>query len=186
MPCGFLDQASSAFGEEGRVVRLLCGVSPVAVGHCTVRQCGDTKINIWVFASGARHQLVDSPYKARFEECKAAAAALGVQLLSECSLEHLEERRSALTAAQFLRAKHVIQETHRVHDSVQVISSALTNSNLISFCHVLMRSFCAAAIWLVLDDVLRLRIKVRNYWFVLPAPAILIRSMFSVSSEYLT
>ena len=123
VPCGILDQACSAFGEEGRIVRLLCGVSPVAVSRCVVGNCGDAnlKINMWVFASGARHQLVDSPYKTRSDECKAAAAALGVNSLSECSLNHLEASRSAVTEAQYLRAKHVIEETHRVHCCVEVI-----------------------------------------------------------------
>ena len=128
VPCGILDQACSAFGEEGRIVRLLCGVSPVAVSRCVVGNGGDAnlKINMWVFASGARHQLSDSPYKTRSDECKAAAAALGVNSLSECSLNHLEDSRRAMTEAEYMRAKHVIEETHRVHVCVQVISSSIS------------------------------------------------------------
>jgi hypothetical protein len=63
VPCGILDQACSAFGEQGRIVRLLCGYSPVQVSLCAVGNGGHTlKMNMWVFASGARHELVDSPY----------------------------------------------------------------------------------------------------------------------------
>jgi galactokinase len=122
VPCGILDQACSAFGEQGRIVRLLCGYSPVQVSLCAVGNGGHTlKMNMWVFASGARHELVDSPYKTRSDECKAAVAALGVQSLSDCSLGHLNANRHLLTEAQYLRAKHVIEETHRVHHCVKVI-----------------------------------------------------------------
>jgi galactokinase len=122
VPCGILDQACSAFGEQGRIVRLLCGYSPVAVSLCAVGNGGHTlKMNMWVFASGARHELVDSPYKTRSDECKAAVAALGVESLSDCSLSHLDANRHLLTEAQYLRAKHVIEETHRVHHCVKVI-----------------------------------------------------------------
>ena len=114
----------SVFSEEGRVVRLICSVSPIAVSFCDVGNegCANLKLNMWVFASGYCHELADSLYKTRIQECKAAAAFLGVQSLSDCSLDHLESSRLALTEAQYSRAKHVIEETHRVHDCVEVFN----------------------------------------------------------------
>jgi galactokinase len=151
VPCGILDQACSVFGEQGRMVRLLCGSSPPGVSTCAVGnfQVFDqaTKLNMWVFASGARHELVDSPYKTRADECSAAALALGVQQLSLCSLLHLEASRSKLTEAQYKRAKHVIEETHRVHHCVRVIAqfSLLSILNLTASFFVACNSFCRKA-----------------------------------------
>ena len=131
-----VDHAFSVFSEEGRVARLICSVSPIAVSFCDVGNegCANLKLNMWVFASGYCHELADSLYKTRIQECKAAAAFLGVQSLSDCSLDHLESSRLALTEAQYSRAKHVIEETHRVHDCVEVFKSSLRSKITNAYC----------------------------------------------------
>jgi hypothetical protein len=82
VPCGILDQACSAFGEQGRIVRLLCGYSPVQVSLCAVGNGGHSlKMNMWVFASGVRHELVDSPYATMpFPHCIFVTLWLGTRL----------------------------------------------------------------------------------------------------------
>jgi galactokinase len=147
VPCGIFDQVCSAFGEEKRIVRLLSGHSPVRVSLCAV---GDgcleiLKMNIWVFATGVRHEFVQSPYKTRSDECEAAAAALGMQSLSDCTSSHLEASRCALTEDQYLRAKHVIEESHRVHHCVKVLFVFFL-SNFKAHCFVVAcNSFCGKA-----------------------------------------
>jgi galactokinase len=122
VPCGIFDQTSSALGEQARILRLHFGFSPVAVRACAVGNGSDEnlKMNLWVFATGVRHELADALYKTRSHECQDAAAALGLRVLSDCSLSHLEASRDALTETQYMRAKHVIEENHRVHSCVKV------------------------------------------------------------------
>jgi galactokinase len=142
-----VDHAFSVFSEEGRVVRLICSVSPIAVSFCDVGNegCANLKLNMWVFASGYCHELADSLYKTRIQECKAAAAFLGVQSLSDCSLNHLESSRLALTEAQYSRAKHVIEETHRVHNCVEVLNPLCAQKSRTLTAFVSCFSICVAA-----------------------------------------
>ena len=142
------DHAFSVFSEEGRVVRLIYSVSPVAVSFCDVGNegCANLKLNMWMFASGYCHQHADSLYKTRIQECKAAAAFLGVQSLSDCSLNHLESSRIALTEAQYSRAKHVIEETHRVHNCVEVLNPLCAQKSRTLTAFVSCFSICVAAI----------------------------------------
>jgi hypothetical protein len=140
VPCGIFDQACSAFGEQARIVRLHFGFTPVAVRTCAVGNGSDEnlKMNLWVFATGVRHELADALYKTRCDECQVAAAALGLHVLSDCSLSHLEASRDALTEAQYMRAKHVIEENHRVHSCVKVNFLSAKSFTKLSFCSTLL------------------------------------------------
>ena len=120
VPCGILDQGVSAFGRIGHLVRIDCR-GPVFE---QVPFSGGAVL--WLFNTHARHALVDGLYRARHQECMAAAAALGVNQLSELQPADLLAARARVDPLLHRRATHVVEEIHRV-DSVML---ALAQSDL--------------------------------------------------------
>jgi len=121
VPCGILDQGVSGFGQRDHLVFIDCR-GPV---FASVPMPADT--HFWIFNTHTKHALVDGLYAARHRECMDAAKALGVALLADASLEMLEARRAALPAANYKRARHVIEEIARV----AAVQAALTAGDLV-------------------------------------------------------
>jgi len=78
-----------------------------------------------VINSGVAHDHVAGDYRTRRAECEQAARLLGVRELRDCDLSDLD-RVAQLPAPLNRRAKHVITENARVHETV----AALTDGNL--------------------------------------------------------
>ena len=70
LPCGILDQGVSAFGEKDHLVLIDCSKETFA----TLPLPNDTCL--WVFDTGIKHDLVDSLYTTRHEECSQALTML--------------------------------------------------------------------------------------------------------------
>ena len=110
---GLLDQVTSVFGRADHVVYLDCGdesVRTLAFG---------TGFALVIADSGAKHQLLQSQYNARREECSAAARALGIPNLRAIDLSQLEARRASLDPILYRRALHVVGENDRVWRAVE-------------------------------------------------------------------
>lgn len=120
VPCGILDQGVSAFGRTGHLVRIDCR------GPVFEQVPFSGGVVLWLFNTHARHALVDGLYRARHQECMAAAAALGVNQLSELQPADLLAARARVDPLLHRRATHVVEEIHRV-DSVML---ALAQSDL--------------------------------------------------------
>ena len=108
VPCGILDQGVSGFGKKDHLVFIDCRgpyfeTVPMPAGA-----------HFWVFNTHMKHALIDGLYAERHSECMAAARSLAVPVLAALTPEQLEQRKTALSAVGYRRAKHVVEEIDRV------------------------------------------------------------------------
>lgn len=111
-PCGIMDQYVAVFGREGAAICIDCR----SLEHRAVRLPAD--VAIFAVNSMVKHELGQSAYPVRVQECQSAAAALGVESLRDATLEELERRRDVLPENEFRRARHVVTENQRVQDFI--------------------------------------------------------------------
>lgn len=118
---GLLDQFSSLFGEEDSVIMSdfrttdVVDSLPLPPGYVFV-----------VINSMKKHNLVDSDYNARREDCENAARILagvfpGVTTLRDISPEQLQAARPVLPWREYCRAQHVVCECSRVHTARRLL-----------------------------------------------------------------
>jgi galactokinase len=115
VPCGILDQGTSAFGRAGRLVHIDCR-GPV---FSTVPF--PPAAHLWIFNTREKHSLIDGLYATRHRECMEAAAALGVPLLADLTPAQFHAIENKLPAVLAQRARHVVEEHARVHDTVAAL-----------------------------------------------------------------
>ena len=116
VPCGILDQGTSAFGAAGQLVHIDCrspAFSRVPLPAGT---------HLWIFNTREKHALVDGLYAARHRECMAAAVALGVKLLADLTPAQLAAQTGRLDAVVAKRARHVVEEHARVEEMVATLA----------------------------------------------------------------
>ena len=110
---GLLDQLASLLGEEGHAVRLDMrdlSASPVELpldGH-----------RLATLGSGVSRGLAASGYNRRREECRRAAAALGVRSLRDAT------GAAGLPEPLAGRVRHVLSENERVDEAVAALRAA--------------------------------------------------------------
>ena len=117
VPCGILDQGTSAHGRADQLVRIDCR-GP----HFSLVPLPGAAV-IWVFNTREKHALVDGLYATRHRECQEAAALLGVKQLCELSAGEFAARESRLPTLLAKRARHVIEENDRVRQVVEALAA---------------------------------------------------------------
>ncbi|HEY4245871.1 MAG TPA: galactokinase [Lacunisphaera sp.] len=120
VPCGVLDQGTSAFAQRDHLVYIDCSgpkFSAIPMPH---------GLRLWVFNSLTKHALIDGMYAQRHAECQEAAKALGVALLATLSPDEFRARRSSLSPVLAKRAEHIVEE----HARVGKVVAALANGNI--------------------------------------------------------
>ncbi|MEO6992558.1 MAG: galactokinase [Lacunisphaera sp.] len=120
VPCGVLDQGTSAFAQRDQLVYIDCSgptFSVIPMPH---------GLRLWVFNSLTKHALIDGMYAQRHAECQQAAKALGVALLATLSPDEFRARRSVLSPVLAKRAEHVVEE----HARVGKVVAALAKGNI--------------------------------------------------------
>lgn len=120
VPCGLLDQAVVAFGDEHHLVRLNARTEEVS----TVPFPAQT--GLWIFRTHQAHALADAHYQDRHDEARSVRDRLddllgGVEHLAEVAPEELEVVRDDLPAVLYRRARHVITEHRRVQKAVSLL-----------------------------------------------------------------
>ena len=120
MPCGILDQGSSAFGKAGALVLIDC-----ATNDFSTRPMPEST-HFWVFNTLKKHTLIDSFYATRNKECMESLAILRrvvpkLANLAAATEEQVEAAREALGGTRFKRALHVVRETARVRDTLAAL-----------------------------------------------------------------
>ena len=115
VPCGILDQGTSAFGRAGHLVHIDCR------GPVFSRVPFPAAAHLWIFNTREKHALIDGYYATRHEECLAAAKALGVTFLADLTLAQFGPLAGRLTPVQAKRARHVIEEHARVQATVAAL-----------------------------------------------------------------
>jgi galactokinase len=120
MPCGIMDQYAAVFGHSGAALKIDC--------RSLTHECVGLPENVRIVAvnSLVKHELGTSAYRERVAECRAAAAAIGVESLRDVTLARFEAIQDTIPAVARRRARHVISETQRVVD----FSAAARKSDL--------------------------------------------------------
>lgn len=117
VPCGILDQGTSAFGAAGQLVHIDCrgpSFSRVPLPRST---------HLWIFNTREKHALVDGLYATRHRECLEAARLLGVEFLTDLTPAELEARAGKLDPVVARRARHIVGEHARVAATVAALES---------------------------------------------------------------
>ncbi|MBI2497283.1 MAG: galactokinase [Opitutae bacterium] len=115
VPCGILDQGTSAFGRAGHLVHIDCR------GPVFSRVPFPSSAHLWIFNTREKHALIDGLYATRHQECHDAANALGVALLADLTPAQLAPLEPKLAPALAMRARHVIAEHARVQDTAAAL-----------------------------------------------------------------
>ena len=124
---GLLDQFSSLFGKADNII--MSDFRSVEVVDSLPLQQGYVFV---VVNSMKKHNLVDSAYNVRRENCESAAAKLakiypGVKTLRDVTPQMLEDAADKLSQLELLRARHVVNECDRVQRSVSILQNGLMN-----------------------------------------------------------
>jgi len=115
VPCGILDQGTSAFGRAGHLVHIDCR------GPKFSRVPLPAGTHLWIFNTKEKHALIDGLYATRHRECLEAAKTLGVALLADLTPAQLPPLERKLSPALARRAKHVVEEHARVGETVAAL-----------------------------------------------------------------
>ena len=120
LPCGILDQGTSAFGQSDQIVRIDCANEIFSTIHLP------SGTSFWIFDTGIKHDLVDSLYSTRNQECMDALSFLkkndpGLECLASCSITLLEQTEMAENLIS--RARHVVEEQERVNQFIEGLKS---------------------------------------------------------------
>jgi len=111
MPCGILDQGTSAHGKKNNLVRIDCRID----SYQNLALPEDTQA--WIFDTGIKHDLVDSLYSVRHQECQDALAKIResfptIESLTSTDLSKIEN--AGLNENLRKRAIHISEEQARV------------------------------------------------------------------------
>lgn len=116
VPCGILDQGTSAFGAVGHLVHIDCR------GPVFSRVPLPANTHLWIFNTREKHALVDGLYATRHRECMTAAKALGVKLLADLTPAQFAAQAGQLDPVIAKRAKHIVEEHARVAETVAALA----------------------------------------------------------------
>jgi len=113
VPCGIMDQFISAGGAAGAAILLDCR----SLAWRSVKLPPD--VAIVTANSMVKHQLGDSAYRTRVEECAEAARKLGISSLRDAKPGDF----AALDGALLRRARHIVTENARVKRFVEAVET---------------------------------------------------------------
>ncbi|MEL6655224.1 MAG: galactokinase [Bacteroidota bacterium] len=121
LQCGIMDQFASMMGREGQVVQLDCGdrsfqYVPIDTGD----------YRLLLLNTGVSHNLAESAYNQRREECATGLALLQKRIpnaksLSELTSIQVQAHASDLPKAVYQRCWHVTTENERVSAAIKAI-----------------------------------------------------------------
>ena len=114
---GLLDQTTSVFGRADHLVYLDCQSEQI---RTTPFPPGLVMV---IAQSRGKHDLLQSLYNQRREECAAAARALGVTSLRAITRARLDSAASKLDPVLHRRAAHIVGENERVLRAVDILKS---------------------------------------------------------------
>lgn len=120
MPCGIMDQFSSAVCEADRLMQLDCRSLETKQVPFT-----NPDVTVLIINSNVKRELASSAYPLRRGQCETAAKQLGVPALRDATMAMLDKMSDQLEEVVIRRARHVISEIGRV----QEMASALESNN---------------------------------------------------------
>jgi len=140
VPCGALDQLSSALGVRDHALLIDCRsleTTPVPLPENVAIVVADSKV---------RRQLASSEYHVRRAQCEEAVEILsgdlpGIASLRDVSLDALVRLRHHLPDVLYRRAHHVVSDCARVLEAAEALQEEEleTVGALMNQCHVSLR-----------------------------------------------
>lgn len=117
VPCGPMDQLVVMLGEVDSALLIETRSLHTEAVPLLLRDSG---LTLLVIDTRVRHELADGMYADRQSACARAAAVLGLDFLSDATLEQLHGLADPVLRR---RAHHVVTEVRRVHDVVALLRS---------------------------------------------------------------
>lgn len=130
VPCGILDQGTSAHGRAGQLVRIDCQGPRFSLVPFP------REAALWVFNTREKHALIDGLYAERHRECQEAARRMGVEWLCNRTPAERPVWEALLPAQLSRRVRHVVDE----HDRVRRVGVALAAGDLVETGRILVES----------------------------------------------
>ena len=118
VPCGPLDQLSSAFGVADAVLHIDTRTFDIKVHPFAL---GESGLTLLVINTKVQHQHGESGYADRRAACERAAMLLGVPALRDVASADLERAATVLDEVDFRRVRHVVTENDRVNRFVSLL-----------------------------------------------------------------
>ena len=121
--CGIMDQYSIACGKWNQAMKLDC--RSMATEFVDIPE----NIALLVTDSGVKHQLPDSGYNKRSDECTKSVRILAetdsnIATLRDVSMDCLKAGRTRLGETLYRRSYHVVTEIQRVRDAFEALRTA--------------------------------------------------------------
>jgi galactokinase len=118
VPCGPLDQLSSAFGADGAVLFIDTRSFNIQVHPFDLAAAG---LTLLVVNTKVSHDHAENGYQDRRSTCEKAAEWLGVAALRDLTSADLPRAKAQLDEKAFRRVRHVVSENDRVERFVNLL-----------------------------------------------------------------
>jgi galactokinase len=118
MPCGIMDQFSSALGAEGKLLLIDCRSETAEL-----IPLDDPNVAVLVINSNVKHELTGSEYPERRSQCERAVQLLGVAALRDVRSSQLEAAQGKLEPLLYRRARHVVGEIERTLQAARALQA---------------------------------------------------------------
>jgi galactokinase len=119
VPCGIMDQFTSALARENHLLLLDCRSRAVELVPMT-----DPEVAVLIINTNVRHSLASGEYGRRRAQCESAAKTLRVASLRDATMEVLRSAQDRLDPVDFRRARHVIGEIERTLAAAKAIAAS--------------------------------------------------------------
>ena len=120
VPCGIMDQSVSLMAKTGSALLLDC--RDLTSRH-VVFDVASSGLELLIIDTQAHHSLTDGGYAERRASCDSVVSKLGIRSMRELTIELLENSKEAITATEFIRARHAVTEIARVTDAVAALEA---------------------------------------------------------------
>ena len=119
VPCGPLDQLSSAFGADGSVLFIDTRSFDIQIHPFDLAAAG---LTLLVINTRVSHDHAENGYQDRRRTCEKAAERLGVPALRDLTSADLQQAQAQLDETAFRRVRHVVTENDRVGRFVDLLN----------------------------------------------------------------
>jgi galactokinase len=119
--CGIMDQYSIAAGRIGSAMLLDCRTLESDFAQMPAN------LAFILVSSGVKHQLPDSGYNDRADECRQAISILDDRTIASlrfATIDRIEEARDQLGEVLFRRCRHVVTENQRTEEAFAALKAA--------------------------------------------------------------
>lgn len=117
-PTGIMDQAASMLGELDHAVFLDCTTE---VAQTVPLRLEQNYLALLIVDTRVEHAHATGGYASRRASCEKGAAAMGVKLLSELTVDDLPVLRERVDEETYRRVRHVLTENQRVAQTVEAL-----------------------------------------------------------------